>query len=77
MDPVSQGALGALAAASITRNSKVRQGAIIGCAAGMLPDADIFISSGKDPLLCKRRSKSGTVVGLKPVRFGLLSFRGD
>ncbi len=51
MDPVSQGALGALAAASITRNSKVRQGAIIGCAAGMLPDADIFISSGKDPLL--------------------------
>ena len=27
--------------------------------------------------LCKRRSKSGTVVGLKPVRFGLLSFHGD
>ena len=26
---------------------------------------------------CKRRSKSGTVVGLKPVRFGLLSFHGD
>ena len=27
--------------------------------------------------MCKRRGNSGTVGGLKPVRFGLLSFRGD
>ena len=51
MDPVSQGALGALAGASIARKSSVRQAALIGWAAGMLPDADIFISSEKDPLL--------------------------
>ena len=30
---------------------------------------------GITPTACKRRGNSGTVVGLKPVRFGLLSFR--
>ena len=51
MDPVSQGALGAIAGASVARRETVRKAALIGWAAGMLPDADVFIASESDPLL--------------------------
>ncbi|NNC87100.1 MAG: metal-dependent hydrolase [Akkermansiaceae bacterium] len=51
MDPVSQGALGAIAGACFARRESLRKAAAIGWAAGMLPDADILISSETDPLL--------------------------
>ncbi len=51
MDPISQGALGAIAAASVALPEKVRQATLVGWAAGMLADADIFIRSESDPLM--------------------------
>ena len=51
MDPISQGALGALAATSIAKRDTARKAALVGWAAGMLADADIFIASESDPLL--------------------------
>lgn len=51
MDPISQGALGAIAAASAAPAKQVRLATFVGWAAGMLADADIFIRSESDPLL--------------------------
>jgi len=52
MDPISQGALGSIAAASCSKDEKtIRWAALIGWAGGMLADADIFIRSEQDPLL--------------------------
>ena len=51
MDPISQGALGAVAGASCADRTTVRKAVAVGGAAGMLADADIFISSASDPLL--------------------------
>ncbi len=51
MDPISQGAMGAVAAASFSKGSKSRIAIGVGWAAGMLADADIFIRSEADPLL--------------------------
>ncbi len=51
MDPVSQGALGALAAASSADPKRLRLAVGVGWAGGMLADADIFIRSSADPLL--------------------------
>ena len=51
VDPVSQGALGAVAAAAFSNRGTVRRAVLVGWAAGMLADADIFISSEADPLL--------------------------
>ncbi len=51
MDPISQGALGAVAAATCVDRTDVRKGVLVGWAAGMLADADIFIASASDPLL--------------------------
>lgn len=52
MDPVSQGVVGAVAAASLARDKEtVRLAVLVGWAAGMLADADIFIRSEADPLL--------------------------
>ena len=51
MDPISQGALGAAAAASCSNRNQLRKAVLVGWAAGMLADADIFISSSSDPLL--------------------------
>ena len=51
MDPISQGALGAVAAASFADRDTVRRAVLIGWVAGMLADADIFIASPSDPLL--------------------------
>lgn len=51
MDPISQGALGAVAAAVCADRTTLRKAVVVGWAAGMLADADVFISSASDPLL--------------------------
>src|SRR6056300_1758689 len=51
MDPVSQGAFGAIFAQTISNKKKLLAGSILGCIAGLAPDIDIFIRSGTDPLL--------------------------
>ena len=51
VDPVSQGAFGAIFAQTISNKKKIFVGAILGCVAGLAPDLDIFIRSSLDPLL--------------------------
>ncbi|MFT4547442.1 MAG: inner membrane protein [Pseudoalteromonas tetraodonis] len=51
MDPISQGALGAVAGALCADRTNIRKATLVSWAAGMLADADIFISSASDPLL--------------------------
>ena len=51
MDPVSQGAVGALAGALCADRKNIRKATLVSWAAGMLADADIFIRSAADPLL--------------------------
>jgi len=51
MDPISQGALGALAAARLSKPGLYLWAAAVGWVGGMLADADIFIRSESDPLL--------------------------
>ena len=51
MDPVSQGAFGAIFAQTISEKKKILFGSIVGCCAGLAPDLDIFIRSASDPLL--------------------------
>ena len=51
MDPISQGVLGVAAAQAISREPRTRRAAFMGLAAGLAPDADVFISSATDPLL--------------------------
>ena len=51
MDPVTQGAFGAIFAQTISNKKKILFGSIVGCFAGLAPDLDIFIRSASDPLL--------------------------
>jgi len=51
MDPVSQGAFGAIFAQTIANKKKILAVSILGCIAGLAPDIDIFIRSDTDPLL--------------------------
>ena len=51
MDPISQGALGAVAGAICADRTTIRKAVLVSWAAGMLADADILISSASDPLL--------------------------
>jgi inner membrane protein len=51
MDPITQGALGAVAGASVSGRATLRKATLVGWVAGMLADADIFIRSDADPLL--------------------------
>ena len=51
MDPVTQGAFGAIFAQTISEKKKILLGSIVGCCAGLAPDLDIFIRSASDPLL--------------------------
>ncbi len=51
MDPISQGALGALAAQSVSDPARLGKAAVIGALAAMAPDIDIFIQSSADPVL--------------------------
>ena len=51
MDPISQGAVGAVAPQVVLQPEKLRVAALLGCLAGMAPDLDVFIQSSTDPLL--------------------------
>ena len=51
MDPVTQGAFGAIFAQTISNKKKLLLGSIIGCFAGLVPDIDVLIRSNTDPLL--------------------------
>ena len=51
MDPVTQGAFGAIFAQTMSNKKKILVGSIVGCFAGLAPDLDIFIRSATDPLL--------------------------
>ncbi len=51
MDPVTQGALGAVFAQTSQSRDKMVAATWLGCAAGMAPDLDVFIQSASDPLL--------------------------
>ena len=51
MDPISQGAIGAVAPQVVLRREQLRAVALLGCLAGMAPDLDVFIVSSTDPLL--------------------------
>jgi inner membrane protein len=50
MDPITQGAIGAAAAQAVFGRRLPRGAALIGFAAGMAADLDIFIPSGSDPV---------------------------
>ena len=51
MDLLTQGLLGGAVALSAAKKEESRSAAVIGFAAALLADADVFISSGNDPLL--------------------------
>ncbi len=51
MDPITQGAFGAIFAQTQGRTKDLAKAAVIGGIAGMAPDLDVFIRSGDDPLL--------------------------
>lgn len=51
MDPLSQGALGAVAAGNGANRKTVAVACLLGWVAGMAADLDVFISSPTDPLL--------------------------
>lgn len=51
MDPISQGALGAVIPQSIASTERVRSYALLGCLSGMAPDLDFLLRSSSDPLL--------------------------
>lgn len=51
MDIVTQSLLGATVAVSGAKQSEIKQAALIGAAAGVVADADVFIRSASDPLL--------------------------
>ena len=51
MDPISQGAIGAVAPQLVLKREKLRVAALLGCLAGLAPDLDVFIQSPTDPLL--------------------------
>ena len=51
MDPISQAAVGVVAAQAGSSKSKLAQAAVIGGLAAMAPDLDVVIRSSDDPLL--------------------------
>ncbi len=51
MDPISQGALGAVASQNVATRRQLAIATALGVCAGMAPDLDIFINSATDPLL--------------------------
>jgi inner membrane protein len=51
MDPISQGVVGAVWAASLAPKHKLKPTLVAGALASMAADLDVFISSGTDPLL--------------------------
>ena len=51
MDPISQGAFGAIFAQTVSSRKKYFAVGILGCIAGLSPDLDALIRSSSDPLL--------------------------
>lgn len=51
VDILTQGLLGGVLAQSVAKKSEIKIATLIGVVAGLLADADIFISSSNDPLL--------------------------
>lgn len=51
MDLITQGVLGSALAQSASRSKETRLATLVGCVAGLLADADIFIRSSQDSLL--------------------------
>lgn len=51
MDPVSQGALGAAFAQTVTGRRRLLAAGLLGALGGMAPDLDVLIRSSSDPLL--------------------------
>ena len=51
MDPISQGAIGALAAQASVRHKNLAKVTLVGCLAGLAPDLDVLIQSRGDPIL--------------------------
>lgn len=51
MDPLTQGALGAVVAQACAPREQTRAAALLGGLSGMAPDLDVLIRSGSDPLL--------------------------
>jgi len=51
LDLLTQGLLGGALALSVARREEARAAALVGCAAAMLADADVFIGAADDPLL--------------------------
>ena len=51
MDPISQGALGALASQNFAKSKQLGVATLLGVVSGMAPDLDVLIRSDTDPLL--------------------------
>ena len=51
MDPISQGAIGAALPQAVARADRLRTTTLLGCAAGLAPDLDVFLGSATDTLL--------------------------
>ncbi len=51
MDPISQGAVGALAAQASSQTRNITKVTLVGCLAGLAPDLDVLIQSPEDPIL--------------------------
>ncbi len=51
MDPLTHAVCGAALAAAVARRGDLRLAAVVGAAAGIAPDLDVFIRSATDPLL--------------------------
>ncbi len=51
MDPITQGAVGAAFAQSLSKRNNLLQIALIGFLAGLAPDLDVLIQSSDDPIL--------------------------
>lgn len=51
MDPITQGAVGAIVAQTRCARTRYMQAAVIGAVGGMVPDLDVLIRSSEDPLL--------------------------
>ena len=76
MDPITQGALGAIVAAAVAPAKRVRLATLLGWAGGMLADADVLIRSAADPLLTIEYHRHfQPLVDLHPL--GLLDLRAS
>lgn len=74
MDPISQGAIGAVAPQVVLRREKLRAVTLLGCLAGLAPDLDVFIDSSTDPLLLLEYHRQFThALVFVPIGAGLVA----